>query len=79
MYQRLQWLKEQSNLPQLKEKSFGLHILRHSIATQLLQDGMSLENIALFLGHKSIETTQKYTHIAHSSPGEGGFNPEHDV
>jgi integrase/recombinase XerD len=63
MYQRLQWLKERSNHPQLKEKSFGLHILRHSIATHLLQDGMSLENIALFLGHKSIESTQVYTHI----------------
>lgn len=64
MYQRLQWLKERSNHSRLKEKSFGLHILRHSIATHLLQDGMSLENIALFLGHQSIETTQKYTHLA---------------
>src|SRR6056297_2593053 len=64
MYQRLQWLKEQTNNTELKEKHFGLHILRHSIATHLLQQGMSLENIALFLGHKSIETTQKYTHLA---------------
>jgi integrase/recombinase XerD len=79
MYQRLQWLKERSNHPQLKEKSFGLHILRHSIATHLLQDGMSLENIALFLGHKSIETTQKYTHLAHRSLGEGGLNPDENV
>lgn len=63
MYQRLQWMKKQTNNPELKEKSFGLHILRHSIATHLLQQGMSLENIALFLGHKSIETTQKYVHI----------------
>src|SRR6056297_3005304 len=67
MYQRLQWLKNQTNNPQLKEKSFGLHILRHSIATHLLQQGMKLEFISRFLGHKSLETTQKYTHIAHSS------------
>lgn len=86
MYQRLQWLKEQSNHPQLKEKPFGLHILRHSIATHLLQSGMKLEYISSFLGHKSLETTQKYTHIAHSSPvcrqgrlGEGGLNPNEDV
>jgi len=63
MYNRLQLLKSQTNNEALKQKSFGLHILRHSIATHLLQDGMKLENIALFLGHKSIETTQKYTHL----------------
>ena len=62
MYHRLQLLKSKTNNEMLKQKSFGLHILRHSIATHLLQDGMRLENIALFLGHKSIETTQKYTH-----------------
>lgn len=64
MYHRLQLLKSKTNNEMLKQKSFGLHILRHSIATHLLQDGMRLENIALFLGHKSIETTQKYTHLA---------------
>jgi len=63
MYQRLQWLKEKSNHQGLKEKSFGLHILRHSIATHLLQQGMKLEFISRFLGHKSLETTQKYVHI----------------
>ena len=41
-----------------------MHILRHSIATHLLQLGMKLEDISRFLGHKSLETTQKYTHLA---------------
>ena len=36
MYQRLRWLKGQSNYPGLKERHFGLHILRHSISTHLL-------------------------------------------
>jgi len=40
-----------------------LHVLRHSIASHLLKRGMSLENIALFLGHKSLDSTQIYTHI----------------
>ncbi len=39
------------------------HTLRHSIATHLLQSGMKLENIALFLGHKSMDSTQIYTHL----------------
>ena len=63
MYHRLQHLKNRTNNEALKQKSFGLHILRHSIATHLLQDGMKLEYISRFLGHKSLETTQKYTHL----------------
>lgn len=39
------------------------HLLRHSIATHLLQSGMELEKVSLFLGHHSIESTQRYTHI----------------
>ena len=49
--------------PQIKEKRITLHILRHSIATHLLQNGMSIENIALFLGHSTLESTQIYTHL----------------
>jgi integrase/recombinase XerD len=64
MYNRLQILKKQTNDENLKQKTFGLHILRHSIATHLLQSGMKLEYISRFLGHKSLETTQKYTHLA---------------
>jgi integrase/recombinase XerD len=63
VYGRLQLLKSQTNNEALKQKSFGLHILRHSIATHLLQSGMKLEYISSFLGHKSLETTQKYTHL----------------
>ncbi|NJO90473.1 MAG: tyrosine-type recombinase/integrase [Chloroflexia bacterium] len=63
VYGRLQLLKNQTNNETLKQKSFGLHILRHSIATHLLQSGMKLEYISRFLGHKSLETTQKYTHL----------------
>jgi len=47
------------------EKETGLHTLRHSIATHLLQSGMTLEEVSRFLGHSSLESTQIYTHIAH--------------
>ena len=59
-------LKELQNISEneaIKNKRITLHILRHSIATHLLQNGMSIENIALFLGHSSLESTQIYTHL----------------
>lgn len=46
-------------------KTISLHNLRHSIATHLLQSGMSLEHIAQFLGHSTLESTQIYTHLAY--------------
>lgn len=48
---------------ELQQKEIGLHTLRHSIATHLLQNGMKLEAIAKFLGHSSLESTQIYTHL----------------
>ena len=47
----------------IQAKRISPHILRHSIATHLLQNGMSIENIALFLGHTSLDSTQIYTHL----------------
>ena len=47
------------------EKETGLHALRHSIATHLLQSGLALEEVSQFLGHASLESTQIYTHLAY--------------
>jgi len=45
-------------------KTVGLHMLRHTIATHLMQSGMKIEDIATFLGHKNIESTQRYIHLS---------------
>lgn len=60
---RLRILVQKSGSATLMEKNPSLHTLRHSIATHLLSNGMKLEQIAKFLGHSSLESTQIYTHL----------------
>jgi site-specific recombinase XerD len=46
--------------PSLKKKNVSPHILRHTTAMQLLNRGVDIQIIALWLGHEQIETTQIY-------------------
>jgi integrase/recombinase XerD len=60
-------LTKHANLAQkkcssLKSKRISPHVLRHSLAMELLQNGVDRSVIALWLGHESMETTQIYLH-----------------
>lgn len=48
--------------PSLKKKNVSPHQLRHGTAMALLESGVDLAVIALWLGHESIETTNVYLH-----------------
>ena len=49
-----------ADCPSLKKKRVSPHVLRHTTAMDLLQQGIEPVTIALWLGHESVETTQIY-------------------
>lgn len=50
----------------LQDKRVSPHVMRHTAAMELLQAGVDLSVIALWLGHESVKTTQIYldAHLA---------------
>jgi integrase/recombinase XerD len=64
LYLRIKGLVRKAGI----QKPVGMHTLRHSIATHLLQSGMKLERIKDFLGHAALDSTQIYTHLINEPP-----------
>jgi len=55
------------------------HQLRHTLATQAINRGMRLESVAALLGHKNLEMTMVYAHIADATVAEEYFDVTNQV
>lgn len=62
-------IKKYSELSQIAE-TITPHMFRHTIATQLLENGVDIRNIQTLLGHSSLSVTEIYTHVSLSAQRE---------
>ena len=58
------WVRKEMKLE--KDTQFVLHSLRHSCATRLVNKGVDLYVVKEYLGHSSIQVTERYAHLAPS-------------
>ncbi len=79
--QTVKWLvKKYMGRAGIDTKKYSTHKLRHTAATLMYQNGVDIRTLQIFLGHKNVNTTMIYTHIANDSLREASErNPLSDI
>lgn len=62
--------------PSLADKRITAHVFRHSCAMSMLESGVDLSTIAIWLGHESVQTTHRYM-VADMARKEGALSKAH--
>jgi integrase/recombinase XerD len=63
-YTANKYLRNLAKRGEVKMKAVSVHVLRHSIATHLLENGLAVDQVRQFLGHALLATTEIYTRVS---------------
>jgi len=58
------WDRLRTHLNYSHDKQFVVHSLRHTCASRLIQRGVPLAVVQKWMGHRAIQTTLRYAHLA---------------
>ena len=61
---RHRWERVKTHMGQAADVQFVPHCLRHTCASRLVQRGVSIPVVQAWLGHKTIQMTMRYAHLA---------------
>ena len=61
------WKYIRTNMQLLNDPEFTIHSLRHTFASNLIKKGVDIFTVKELLGHSSIKTTQRYSHLETST------------
>jgi len=76
LYHILTFYRQRAGVSLPAQARKGLHSLRHTVATRLLETGTALETIATILGHLSLESTQIYAKVDIEALRRAALDPE---
>lgn len=67
------WIEMRDALHLSDDKQFVIHMLRHTCCTRLLGAGVDIRSVMQWMGHKSLEMTQRYAHFIPSKLDDAAF------